>query len=109
MRSCVREEEMGKSAYEVTSTDGEITRDVLFDANGALLVVEEAIAATALPKAVAQSWEKRFPNHTIVLAEKVMRHNDVTYEIQSTHLGKLLETVFDSNGKELTGLISLPR
>jgi Putative beta-lactamase-inhibitor-like, PepSY-like len=109
VRSCVREEEMGKSAYEVTSTDGEITRDVLFDANGALLVVEEAIAATALPKAVAQSWEKRFPNHTIVLAEKVMRHNDVTYEIQSTHLGKLLETVFDSNGKELTGLISLPR
>ena len=71
VRSCVREEEMGKSAYEVTSTDGEITRDVLFDANGALLVVEEEIAATALPKAVAQSWEKRFPNHTIVLAEKV--------------------------------------
>jgi ABC-type transporter Mla maintaining outer membrane lipid asymmetry ATPase subunit MlaF len=52
---------------------------------------------------------KKFTNYTIVLVEKVMRHNDVTYEIQSTNLGKLLETVFDGSGKELTGLISPPR
>ena len=52
---------------------------------------------------------KKFTNFTIVLVEKVMRHNDVTYEIQSTNLGKLLETVFDGSGKELTGLISPPR
>jgi hypothetical protein len=52
---------------------------------------------------------ERFTNYTIVLVEKVMRHNDVTYEIQSTNLGKLLETVFDGSGKELTGLISPPR
>ena len=38
-----------------------------------------------------------------------MRQNEVTYEIQSTHLGKLSENVFDGNGNELTGLISLPR
>jgi hypothetical protein len=109
VRSCVKEEEMGKSAYEVTSTEGKTTRDVLFDADGALLVVAEAIAAADLPKAVEQTWEKRFANYTIVLVEKVMRHNDVTYEIQSTNLGKLLETVFDGSGKELTGLISPPR
>ena len=42
VRSCVKEEEMGKSAYELTSTEGETTRDVLFDPDGALLVVEEA-------------------------------------------------------------------
>jgi hypothetical protein len=34
---------------------------------------------------------------------------EVTYEIQSTNLGKLSENVFDGSGKELTGLISLPR
>ena len=109
VRSCVKEEEMGKSAYEVTSTEGKTTRDVLFDADGALLVVAEAIAAADLPKAVKQTWEKKFANYTIVLVEKVMRHNEVTYEIQSTHLGKLSENVFDGSGKELTGLVSPPR
>lgn len=109
VRGCVKEEEMGKSAYEVTSTEGKTTRDVLFAPDGALLVVEEAIAAAELPRAVEQIWEKRFANYTIVLVEKVMRHNDVTYEIQSTHFGKFSETVFDGNGNELTGLISLPR
>jgi hypothetical protein len=108
-RSCVKEEEMGKSAYEVTSTEGKTTRDVLFDANGALLVVAEAIAAADLPKAMKQTWEKKFANYTIVLVEKVMRHNEVTYEIQSTHLGELSENVFDGSGKELTGLVSPPR
>ena len=34
---------------------------------------------------------------------------EVTYEIQSANLGKLSENVFDGSGKELTGLISLPR
>jgi hypothetical protein len=34
---------------------------------------------------------------------------EVTYEIQSTNLGKLSENVFDGSGKELTGLISPPR
>ena len=109
VRSCVKEEEMGKSAYEVSSTEGKTTRDVLFDPDGALLVVAEAIAAAGLPKAVKQTWEKKFANYTIVLVEKVMRQNEVTYEIQSTHLGKLSENVFDGNGTELTGLISPPR
>ena len=70
--------------------------------DGALLVVEEAIAAAYLPKAVKQTWNKRFANYTIVLVEKVTRHNEVTYEIQSTNLGKLSENVFDGSGKELT-------
>jgi hypothetical protein len=107
--SCVKEEEMGKSAYELTSTEGATTRDVLFDPDGALLVVEEAIAAAHLPTAVKQIWKKRFANYTIVLVEKVTRRNVVTYEIQSTNVGKLSENVFDGSGKELTGLISPPR
>jgi arylsulfatase A-like enzyme len=38
------------------------------------------------------------------------RYRDVvTYEIQSTNLGKLSENVFDGSGKELTGLFSPPR
>jgi hypothetical protein len=69
-----------------------------------LIVVEEAIEAADLPKAVKRSWHERFPNDTIVLAEKVMRDNTVTYEIQSLHGNKPMETVFDDNGKELTTL-----
>ena len=109
VRSCVKEEEMGKSAYEVTSTEGKATRDVLFDADGALLVVEEAIAAAHLPEAVKQTWKKRFVDYKIVLVEKVTRHDVVTYEIQSTNVGKLSENVFDGSGKELSGLFSPPR
>ena len=61
---------MGKNAYEVTSTEGKTTRDVLFDPDGALLVVAEAIAAAGLPKAVKQTWEKKFANYTIVLGKR---------------------------------------
>jgi len=42
-------------------------------------------------------------DYKIVLVEKVTRHDVVTYEIQSTNLGKLSENVLDGSGKELTG------
>jgi hypothetical protein len=102
--SCSEEEEMGRSAYEVSSVEGKTRRDTLFSADGALVVVEEAIAAADLPESVQRAWNEGFADNSIVLAERVTRDGTVTYEIQSLRAGKSIETVFDANGKELTKL-----
>ena len=107
MDHCTEEEEFGEPAYEVASSERNTKRDVLFYSNGALIVVEEAIALADLPKPVRQSWEERFPNDIIVLAEKVTRDNTVMYEIQSLRATKPRETVFDASGRELT-ILSVP-
>ena len=101
---CTAQEKMGKSAYEVTSSEGNTKRDALFDPNGALIVVEEAIEAADLPKAVKRSWHGKVSERHHRSCRKVMRDNTVTYEIQSLwpHGNKPMETVFDDNGKELT-------
>ena len=104
VESCSEEEEMGRSAYEVTSVEGKTKRDTLFYADGALVVVEEAITAADLPRSVQQAWNESFASDSIVLAERVTRDGTVTYEIQSLRAGRFIETVFDANGKELTKL-----
>jgi hypothetical protein len=101
---CVIEEEFGKNVYEVTSTEDTIRRDVLLNADGGLVAIAEAIAAADVPEAVQQAWDKQSPKHNIVLVEKVIRDNLVTYEFQATRLGKPVEVVFDESGKELITL-----
>ena len=101
---CTQEEEMGKSAYELTSSEGEARRDTLFYPDGRLIVVEERISAADLPESVLRSWDERYANDKIILAEKVMRGDTVTYEIQSLNGPKPRETVFDGSGRELKTL-----
>jgi hypothetical protein len=66
-----------------------------------LIVVEETIDATDLPKDVQQAVSDVLADHKIELVEKLTRDDTVTYEIKSQHADVALEIVFDGNGKVL--------
>ena len=102
IKACAKELKNGRTAYEIISTQGNIGRDALFDEDGKLIVVEEAIAFGELPEPVQQAVSKRFPGGAIELAEKVMRDATVTYEVHLNHGGESVVLVFDPSGKDIT-------
>ena len=73
IKGCVKEVEDGKTAYEVSSTENGTGRDVLYYADGKLIVVEETIAIAGLPEPVRRAADKKFPNGKITLSEKLTR------------------------------------
>jgi len=101
IKECAKEVEKGRTSYEISSTEGETRRDVLFYADGRLIVVEETIAFGSVPEPVQQAVHKRYPGGEITRAEKVMRDATVLYEFRIKHRGKLVEIVFDTGGNEV--------
>jgi len=101
IKDCAKEVEDDKTAYEISSTEGKTRRDILYYEDGALIVVEETIDATDLPKDVQQAVSDVLADHKIELVEKLTRDDTVTYEIKSQHADVALEIVFDGNGKVL--------
>ena len=100
-QGCSQEVEVDKTAYEILSTEGKTKRDVLYYADGTLIVVEEAIDAADLPSAVQQALGEVLEDHKIELVEKLRRDDVVTYEIKSKHADVAMEIVFDGSGKVL--------
>jgi hypothetical protein len=101
IKECAKEVEKGKTAYEISSTEGGTRRDVLFYADGRLIVVEEAIPIESTPDPVQQAVRKMYPGGEITLAEKITRDGAVLYEFRVKHRGKHVETVFDPSGNEV--------
>ena len=98
---CAKEVEKGKTAYEISSTEGGTRRDVLFHADGSLIVIEEAIPIESTPDPVQQAVRKMYPGGEITVAEKITRDGAVLYEFQVKHRGKQVEIVFDPSGNEV--------
>jgi len=101
IKECSKEIEKGKTAYEISSTEGATRRDVLFYADGRLIVVEEAIPIESAPDPVQQAVRKLYPGGEIALAEKITRDGAVLYEFRVKHRGKQVEIVFDPSGNEV--------
>ena len=101
IKECAKEVEKGKTAYEISSTEGGTRRDVLFYADGRLIVVEEAIPIESTPDPVQQAVRKMYPGGEIALAEKITRDGAVLYEFRVKHRGKHVEIVFDPSGNEV--------
>jgi len=101
IKECAKEVEKGKTAYEISSTEGETHRDVLFHADGRLIVIEEAIPIDSAPDTVQRAVRKMYPGAEIRLAEKITRDGAVLYEFKVKHRGKHVEIVFDSAGNEV--------
>jgi hypothetical protein len=101
IKGCAREVEDGRTAFEISSTQGKVSRDVLYYADGKLIVVEETIATGSLPEPVQNAFHTKFPTGKITLAEKLTRDSVVTYELQVRRKGETIEVVFDPTGKQL--------
>jgi hypothetical protein len=101
IKECAKEIEKGKTAYEISSVEGNKSRDILYYPDGRLIVVEETILIESLPAAVKQAVAKKYPQGEIILAEKLMRGSAATYEFQIKYKGKTVEVAFDPQGKEV--------
>jgi hypothetical protein len=94
-----REEEDGKTLYEIESLDGKTARDLLYSADGKVVEIEETVAAGQLPAAVKSTVDKEHPKGKIVKAEKVTKGSIVEYEIHIAIGKKTHELVVDPAGK----------
>ena len=93
------ERENGKVFYEVETKVKGLTRDLLFDAGGALVAVEQEVAPDALPAAVKTAFSA---SGKVLKAESITKGSTVTYEahIQKKD-GKKSELVVDAQGKAI--------
>ena len=99
--ACAEEVEAGKTVYEIASREGGTGRDVLFEAGGGLILVEETVALGDVPDPVRQAVHEMYPDGVVTLAEKIMRDATVLYEFRVKDRDGLEEIVFDGSGKEV--------
>ena len=91
MTKAAKEEEDGKTTYEVAVENEGKKLDVAVSAKGKILEVEETISAESLPKAVASAIKARYPEAKIKKAEKISKFDEDKEE-------KLFEVVLASEG-----------
>ena len=101
IKGCAKEVEEGETVYEIASIEGETGRDVLYQADGMVIVIEETIDVGTAPDPVQQALHKMYPDGAISLAEKIMRDATVLYEFRVKNNDTLKEIVFDSSGTEV--------
>ncbi|MEO7134778.1 MAG: PepSY-like domain-containing protein [Vicinamibacterales bacterium] len=72
----------GKDAYEVESVENGKTRDLIYLLDGSVAVMEEEIAASDLPAAVAAAIRSDYPKASVTRYERAVERGTTTYEVQ---------------------------
>jgi Putative beta-lactamase-inhibitor-like, PepSY-like len=103
MVSFAKENEEGKTSYEVTVHDGARKSDVLLAPDGKILIEEHRITMSELPKAVKDAFASSgFARAKVRRVELVIREekvDDPAYELVVELGGEATEIVFDQTGK----------
>ncbi len=104
IRGYSEEKENGQTLYEVELRVNGHTRDVLIDANGAVVEVEEEVDLAALPAAVRDALNAGAGSGKIGVVESVTKGGQiVAYEAHVTMNGKKSEVKVGPDGKPLQG------
>ena len=82
IRSISRETENGRTVYEVETDAAGRTKDLLFDANGTILEIEEEIAAADVPAAALTAITRTAGRGKVTKIEKVTKGAAISYEAQ---------------------------
>jgi hypothetical protein len=82
IRGTAKETEDGKTVYEVESVENGKARDLMYNADGTVISIEEEMNAADLPAPVAAALKKLYPKATISVAEKVTEGKTIQYELQ---------------------------
>lgn len=101
VKGCAREADDDKTLYEIESVDGDANRDVVYDDDGQVIVIEELMNTASLPEPVQQAVREKAPKGEIEVAKKLTRGASVSYELQIHDAGTSKEIVFDPKGNEL--------
>src|SRR5260370_29663206 len=93
-----KEVEKGKTMYEIeTKVDG-LSRDLLFDANGKLVSIEEETTLDKIPAAAKAAIEKKAGAGKITKVETVTQGSVVSYEAVVNKNGKNTEVAVNADG-----------
>jgi hypothetical protein len=99
IRGCVKEKENGKLTYEVETVKDGRSRDILLDASGAVLEVEQEVTADSVPAAVADAIAKAAHGGKVGMIESVTRGGAIArYETTITSKGQRREVAFTPQG-----------
>lgn len=84
--------------FEVETTVSGHSRDLLFDASGTLVEIEEATNLDTVPAAVRAALEAR--GHVLTV-EQVTRGKTITYEATVEKNGKKSEVAVNADGRPI--------
>jgi uncharacterized membrane protein YkoI len=102
IRGFSEEKENGQTFYEAELIVDGHSKDVLMDANGAVVEVEEQVALDSLPAAVKEGLQSKAAKGKVVKVESLTKHDKlVAYEAQVMTGGKKSEVQVGADGKPL--------
>ena len=97
-----QEKEKGQTYYEAETTVAGHTKDILIDANGAVVEIEEQVALDSLPAAVKTALQAKAGDGKILKVESLTKHGTlVAYEAKVQTAGKKKEIQVGPNGQPL--------
>lgn len=100
IRGLAKEVEAGKTFYEAALLFNGHSKDVLIDADGKVVEVEEQVALSSLPPAVKAEIQKQTGKGKITIVESVTKDNAlVFYEAHIKTGGKIKEVKVAPDGK----------
>jgi uncharacterized membrane protein YkoI len=100
VKSIVAEREGGKTLYEVETIVGGHTRDVIMDAAGTVVEIEEEVSIDAVPAPVKAALQA---SGKVIKVETLTKDAKTTYEAQVEKNGKKSEVTVDATGKRIKG------
>jgi hypothetical protein len=102
IRGFNEEKENGKTYYEAELTVNGHTKDILIDATGAVVEVEEQVDFASLPAAVQSGLQAKAGSGKLGKVESITKHDKVVaYEAKVVTNGKRSETQVGPDGKPL--------
>lgn len=102
IRGFSEEKEKGQTFFEAELIVNGHSKDVLMDANGAIVEVEEQVALESLPSAVRDGLQNRAGKGKLIKVESLTKHDKlVAYEAQVVTGGKKSEVQVGPDGKAL--------
>jgi hypothetical protein len=99
INAAIKEEEGGKTVYEIESTLKGLGVDAVLKPDGEFVEIEEEIKTGDLPAAVAAAVKARHPKAEIKKAEKVLLGGENFYEVLVEEGGKTVEVAVEKDGK----------
>jgi hypothetical protein len=102
IRGLSQEKENGQTYYEAELMVNRHTKDVLVDANGSVVEVEEQVSTESLPAAVRQGLQDKAGRGKLVKVETLTKKDKlVAYEAKVLTNGKTSEVQVGPEGKAL--------
>ncbi len=98
LKACSRERRAGKTCYELESRDGKTERDLIYAEDGSVLEIEESLDPAMLPVAVKKGAAGKYPKASMQKGEKLIKGDEVCYEIVVKHGKQKVELTFDAQG-----------